>query len=341
MSALPDTTTQMITASQATNMALDEALSEDPTVLVFGEDVADREGGGIVHATRGLSSKYGTLRVRSTPISEQAILGAAVGAAIAGMRPVAEIMLMNFLTVGMDQLVNHAAKIRFMSGGQTSVPLTIRTMSGAGGGFGGQHSDMLEAWLAHVPGLKIVVPSNPSDWKGLLKACIFDDNPCVFIESTMMVITGAKSPAPQPGYILPLGKAHVARSGSDLSVIGYGRPIMDALAVAEKLATEGISVEVVDLRTVAPLDMDTVLKSVAKTKRAVIVHEAVKSFGVGAEIAARITEELFTELAAAPVRLGAKGTPVPFSSVLEQAFMCGPADIEAAIRTTVEKNRRL
>jgi len=341
MSALPETTTQTITASQATNMALDEALSEDPTVLVFGEDVADREGGGIVHATRGLSAKYGTLRVRSTPISEQAIIGAAVGAAIAGMRPVAEIMLMNFLTVGMDQLVNHAAKIRFMSGGQTSVPLTIRTMSGAGGGFGGQHSDMLEAWLAHVPGLKIVVPSNPSDWKGLLKACIFDDNPCVFIESTMMVITGAKSPAPQPGYILPLGKAHVARSGSDLSVIGYGRPIMDALAVAEKLATEGISVEVVDLRTVAPLDMDTVLKSVAKTQRAVIVHEAVKSFGVGAEIAARITEELFTELAAAPVRLGAKGTPVPFSSVLEQAFLCGRADIEAAIRTTVEKNRRL
>lgn len=341
MSALPEPTTQMITASQATNMALDEALSEDPTVLVFGEDVADREGGGIVHATRGLSAKHGTLRVRSTPISEQAILGAAVGAAIAGMRPVAEIMLMNFLTVGMDQLVNHAAKIRFMSGGQTSVPLTIRTMSGAGGGFGGQHSDMLEAWLAHVPGLKIVVPSNPSDCKGLLKACIFDDNPCVFIESTMMVITGAKSPAPQPGYILPLGKAHVARSGSDLSVIGYGRPIMDALAVAEKLATEGISVEVVDLRTVAPLDMDTVLKSVAKTKRAVVVHEAVKSFGVGAEIASRITEELFTELAAAPVRLGAKATPVPFSSVLEQAFMCGRADIEAAIRTTVEKKRRL
>src|SRR3984957_18249480 len=169
MSAVPTATPRMITGSEAANMALDEALAEDPTVLVFGEDVADREGGGIVHATKSLSAKYGSLRVRSTPISEQAILGAAVGAAIAGMRPVAEIMLMNFLTVGMDQLINHAAKIRFMSGGQTAVPLTVRTMSGAGGGFGGQHSDMLEAWLAHVPGLKIAVPSNPSDWKGLLK----------------------------------------------------------------------------------------------------------------------------------------------------------------------------
>ena len=340
MSALPETTPRMITASQAANMALDEALGEDPTVLVFGEDVADREGGGIVHATRGLSAKYGDLRVRSTPISEQAIIGAAVGAAIAGMRPVAEIMLMNFLTVGMDQLINHAAKIRFMSGGQTSVPLTIRTMSGAGGGFGGQHSDMLEAWLAHVPGLKVVIPSNPADWKGLLKACIFDDNPCVFVESTLMVMTGAKSPAPEPGHILPLGKAHVARAGTDVSVIGYGRPIVDALAVAEKLAAEGISTEVVDLRTVAPLDMETVLTSVAKTRRAVIVHEAVRSFGVGAEIAARITEELFSDLAAAPRRLGAKSTPVPFSSALEQAFMCGSVEIEAAIRATLEQKRR-
>lgn len=337
MSAAPSAMPRMITASEAANMALDEALAEDPTVLVFGEDVADREGGGIVHATKGLSTKYGSLRVRSTPIAEQAIIGAAVGAAIAGMRPVAEIMLMNFLTVGMDQLINHAAKIRFMSGGQTAVPLTIRTMSGAGGGFGGQHSDMLEAWLAHVPGLKVVVPSNPAEWKGLLKACIFDDNPCVFIESTMMVMTGAKSPAPQPGYIIPLGKAHVARPGDDVSVIGYGRPVADALAVAEKLAAEGISIEVVDLRTVSPPDMETVLNSVARTRRAVIVHEAVRSFGVGAELAARINEELFGQLAAPVRRLGAKGTPVPFSSPLEQAFMCGRADVEAAIRSTLDE----
>src|SRR3984885_13899547 len=218
---------RLISGQDATNIALDEALAADPSVLVFGEDVADDQGGGIVHATRGLSTKYGRTRVRSTPISEQAILGAAVGAAIAGMRPVAEIMLMNFITVAMDQLINHAAKIRFMSGGQTAVPLTVRTMTGAGGGFGGQHSDMLEAWLAHVPGLKVVVPSSPTEWKGLLKACIFDDNPCVFIENTMMVITGAKSPCPEPGFRIELGKANVARVGTDVTIVGYGRPIAD------------------------------------------------------------------------------------------------------------------
>jgi acetoin:2,6-dichlorophenolindophenol oxidoreductase subunit beta len=337
MSAVPSATPRMITASEAANMALDEALGEDPTVLVFGEDVADREGGGIVHATKGLSAKYGSLRVRSTPISEQAILGAAVGAAIAGMRPVAEIMLMNFLTVGMDQLINHAAKIRFMSGGQTAVPLTVRTMTGAGGGFGGQHSDMLEAWLAHVPGLKVVVPSNPTEWKGLLKACIFDDNPCVFIENTMMVITGAKSPCPEPGFRIELGKANVARVGSDVTIIGYGRPVGDALAVAEQLAGEGVSVEVVDLRTIAPLDMPTVLKSVAKTKRAVIVHEAVKSFGVGAEIATRINEELFGQLAAPVRRVASKNTPVPFSAPLEKAFLWSKEEIDSAVRSTLDR----
>jgi pyruvate/2-oxoglutarate/acetoin dehydrogenase E1 component len=337
MSAVPSTATRMITASEAGNMALDEALAEDPTVLVFGEDVADREGGGIVHATKGLSAKYGSMRVRSTPISEQAILGAAVGAAIAGMRPVAEIMLMNFLTLGMDQLINHAAKIRFMSGGQTAVPLTVRTMTGAGGGFGGQHSDMFEAWLAHVPGLKVVVPSNPTEWKGLLKACIFDDNPCVFIENTMMVITGAKSPCPEPGFRIELGKANVARTGGDVTIIGYGRPITDALGVAEKLSGEGISVEVVDLRTIAPLDMPTVLKSVAKTKRAVIVHEAVKSFGVGAEIATRINEELFGQLAAPVRRVASKNTPVPFSAPLEKAFLWSKEELENAVRSTLDK----
>jgi acetoin:2,6-dichlorophenolindophenol oxidoreductase subunit beta len=340
MNAVTNLAPRMITASEATNMALDEALAEDPTVLVFGEDVADREGGGIVHATKGLSAKYGTLRVRSTPISEQAIVGAAVGAAIAGMKPVAEIMLMNFITVAMDQLVNHAAKIRFMSGGQTSVPLTLRTMTGAGGGFGGQHSDMLEVWLAHVPGLKVVVPSNPTDWKGLLKACIFDENPCVFIENTMTVITGVKSAAPEAGYILPLGKASVARAGTDVSVIGYGRPIMDALKVADQLAAEGVSVEVIDLRTISPLDMNTVLKSVAKTKRAVVVHEAVRNFGVGAEIAAGIGEELFGQLSAPVRRVGSRNTPVPFSAPLEKAFMWSAGDILSAVRSTLDPKWR-
>ncbi|RVT94006.1 alpha-ketoacid dehydrogenase subunit beta [Sphingomonas crocodyli] len=322
-----------ITLSQATQQALDEAMAADPTVLVFGEDVADPEGGGIMGSTAGLSTKYGS-RVRSTPISEQAIAGAAVGAAIAGMRPVAEIMLMNFITVAMDMIVNHAAKTRFMSGGKTAVPLTIRTMSGAGIGAGGQHSDMYEAWLAHVPGLKVVVPSNAADQKALLKSCIFDDDPCIFVETTYIQFMKGEVPA---DYEAPLGKAKVSREGTDVSIIGYGRPILDALAVAEKLAAEGISVEVVDLRTVMPWDQETVFKSVAKTKRAVTLHEAVVQFGVGAEISSRIHEELFDTLKAPVQRVGSMNTIVPYSAPLEQNFMWSQDKIEAAIRRTLER----
>ena len=325
-------TIQKITGSQATFMALDEAMGLDPNVLVLGEDIADPEGGGIVRATHGLSSKYGN-RVRTTPISEQAIIGAAIGAAIAGKRPVAEIMLMNFMAVAMDQIVNHAAKLRYMSGGKTSVPITIRTMSGVGGGAGGQHSDMVEAWFAHTPGLKVVVPSNPADQYALLKSCIFDDDPCIFIETTM--IMRGSGPAPIPGYSVPLGKANIVRTGTDVTVIGYGRPMHDIIAVAERLAGEGVSVEVIDLRTIVPMDEAAVFASVAKTRRAVIVHEAVTRFGVGAEIAARINEELFGDLAAPVERVGARYTPVPFSKPLEQAYMWSQDRIEAAIRKTL------
>ena len=325
---------QLITGGQATLMALDEAMAADPKVILFGEDVADREGGGVMGSTSGLSTKYGDLRVRSTPISEQAIVGAAVGAAIAGMRPVAEIMLMNFVTVAMDQIVNHAAKIRFMSGGKTSVPLTIRTMSGVGLGLGGQHSDMYEAWLAHVPGLKVVVPSTPADWKGLLTSCIFDDDPCIFIETTPLVF--AKGPAPAAGHKVPLGQANVVREGSDITLISYGRPLLDALKVAEKLATEGISAEVIDLRCIVPLDEATIFNSVAKTGRAVVIHEAVKAFGVGAEISSRIHERLFQELRAPVGRIGARYSPVPYSQPLEQAYMWSEASIEAQVRETIE-----
>jgi pyruvate dehydrogenase E1 component beta subunit len=323
---------KQITCSAGTKLALEEALAADPTVLVFGEDVADPQGGGIMGSTAGLSTKFGN-RVRSTPISEQAIAGAAVGAAIAGMRPVAEIMLMNFITVAMDMIVNHAAKTRFMSGGKTGVPLTIRTMSGAGIGAGGQHSDMYEAWLAHVPGLKVVVPSNATDQKGLLTSCIFDDDPCIFIETTALQFV--KGPAPEPGYSVPLGKAAVSREGTDVTVIGYGRPILDALAVAEKLSAEGISVEVIDLRTIVPWDQETVLASVAKTGRAVTVHEAVTQFGVGAEISARIHEELFSTLKAPVQRVGSMNSIVPFSPPLEQAYMWSQDKLEAAIRKTL------
>jgi len=322
---------ETITFGQASNMAMDEAMAADERVIILGEDVADDQGGGVWKATLGLSAKYGTQRVRSTPIAEQAIVGAAVGAALLGYRPVAEIMLMNFITVGMDQLVNHAAKLRFMSGGQSSVPLTIRTASGPGRGFGGQHSDMLEAWFAHVPGLKVVTASSPADAKGLLLACIEDDDPCIFIENTATY--RAAGPAPNPGLRLPLGRAHVVRAGSDISLIGYGRPIGDALAVAEDLAKEGIFCEVVDLRTIAPFDRETILTSVAKTRRAVIVHEAVREFGVGAEIASLIHEELFGELKAPCQRVGASFSAVPFSPPLEQAYMVGRAKIEQAARS--------
>ena len=327
-------TTKQITGAQATLMALDYAMSLDDDVIVFGEDVADREGGGILKATQGLSTKYGDARVRSTPISEQAIAGAAVGAAIAGKKPVAEIMLMNFITVAMDQIINHAAKIRFMSGGRTRVPLTIRTMTGAGAGTGGQHSDMLEAWLAHTPGLKVVVPSNPMDQKGLLHSCIMDEDPCIFIENTILM--RSRGPAPPVDHQVPLGKANIVRAGTDVTLIGYGRPMGDLAAVGERLAHDGISAEVIDLRTIVPMDKEAILRSVAKTRRAIIVHEAVRSFGVGAEISSIIHEELFSDLRAPVRRIGAKYTPVPFAKSLETEYLWTAAEIEQAAREICE-----
>jgi pyruvate dehydrogenase E1 component beta subunit len=331
---IPDqTATKSLTFAAACNEALAEALELDDSVFLLGEDIADEQGGGVFKVTTGLSSRFGTSRVRSTPISEQAIMGAAIGAALAGMRPVAEIMLMNFLTVAMDQLFNHAAKLRYMSGGQTGVPLTVITTTGAGAQFGAQHSDMLEAWLAHAAGLRVVVPSNPSDAKGLLLSCIFDDDPCVFVENSLLL--QASGPVPVSAAPIPLGRANVVREGDDVTVIAYGRPMHDVNAVAEGLAGEGIGVEVIDLRSIAPLDFDTVLTSVAKTTRAVVVHEAVQAFGVGAEVAARITEELWGELQGPVRRVGALQVPVPYAAGLEAAYLPGRADIEQAIRSVV------
>jgi pyruvate/2-oxoglutarate/acetoin dehydrogenase E1 component len=323
------------TFGQAINMALDEAMALDRRVILLGEDIADEQGGGVFGATKGLSAKYGIERVKSTPIAEQAIVGAAVGAALVGYRPVAEIMLMNFMTVAMDQVVNHAAKLRFMSGGQIHVPLTIRTATGAGAGFGGQHSDMLEAWFAHVPGIKVVMASNPADAKGLLLSCIFDDDPCLFIEHTMAY--GMSGPAPEPGYRVPLGKAVVVREGTDVSIISYGNAVRESLAVAEEFAGSGISVEILDLRTIAPFDKEAVLASVAKTRRAVVVHEAVRDFGVGAEISSLIHEHLFDDLKAPVQRIGSAFAPVPFSPVLEMAFLFSGKDISAAITRTMRR----
>ncbi|MDP9083747.1 MAG: alpha-ketoacid dehydrogenase subunit beta [Pseudomonadota bacterium] len=318
---------------QAINLALHDALQDDSSVILLGEDVADPEGGGVAGATRGLSSKFGP-RVRSTPIAEQAIIGAAIGASIVGMRPVAEIMLMNFTTVAMDMLVNHAAKLRFMSGGQTHVPITVRTMTGAGRSSGGQHCDYLEAWFAHTAGMKVVVPSSPAEAYGLLRSCIEDDDPCMFIENMPGYWTPG-APAVS-GTRIPLGKAHVLLPGSDVTVISYGPQIPRVLAAADKLAQHGISVEVLDLRTISPWDRDTVLASVAKTRRAVTVHEAVTPFGVGAEISSVIHEQLFDQLKRPVQRVGAAFCPVPYSKPLETAFVPGSEQIEAAIRATLE-----
>jgi pyruvate dehydrogenase E1 component beta subunit len=325
------TEVQTMTFAEATRQALNDAMEDDPTVFCLGEDIGDRQGGGTFKATAGLSTRFGEARVRTTPISEQAIIGAAIGAANVGMRPVAEIMLMNFISVCMDQLVNHAAKMRFMSGGQATVPMTVRTATGAGGGFGAQHSDMLEAWLAHTPGLKVVVPSTPADAYGLLTSCIFDDDPCIVIENTLLYFQGATGEAPPRGHRVPLGQANVVRAGSDLTVVTYGKPLGDVLALADDLAREGTNLEVIDLRSIAPWDETTVLNSVARTRRAVIVHEAVQRFGVGAEVSSRITEELFSDLAAPVRRVGALHCPVPFSAPLEQAYLPGPDRLRSVV----------
>ena len=322
-----------ISMVKAINRAIDEAMAEDEGVILLGEDVAAKQGGGVFKISSGLTEKYGEHRIRATPISEQAIMGACVGAALAGFRPIAEIMLMNFVTVCMDQIVNHAAKLRFMSGGQTNVPLVIRTTTGVGVGFGGQHSDMLEAWFAHVPGLKIVTPSNPADAQGLMRSAIACNDPVIFIENILCY--GMMAEAPEAGHRVPLGKAAVTREGSDCSIITYGRTVIDAVAVADQLAEEGISVEVIDLRTIAPYDEETVLASVRKTGRAVVLHEAVKAYGTGAEISARLHEALFNELKAPVQRIGGAFSAVPMANALEQAWIPTKDGIKAAVRATM------
>lgn len=328
----PSTGRGPISFVAALNEALAQALEDDPSVLVLGEDIADPSG-GVFGVTKGLSTKYGN-RVRSTPISEQAIVGAAIGAALAGMRPIAEIMLMNFMQVAMDMVTNHAAKLRYMSGGQTGVPLTIRTAAGAGKQFGAQHSEMLEAWLIHIPGLKVVVPSTPADAKGLLTSCIFDDDPCIVIEQHHHYFT-SKGEVPAGSHRVPLGQAAIRREGRDVTVVSYGRQVEDALIAAAALEGDGISVEVIDLRTIAPWDERAVLESVARTRRTIIVHEAVQRGGFGAEVAGRINEELFGQLDAPVLRVGAPFTPIPYAAELENAYLPGATEIQSAIRTVM------
>jgi pyruvate dehydrogenase E1 component beta subunit len=318
---------------QAVNQALADAMAADPTVLVLGEDVADPEEGGVVGVTRGLSTRFGN-RVRSTPISEQAIIGAAIGASLAGYKPVAEIMLMNFTAVAMDMIVNHAAKLRFMSGGQTHVPIVIRTMTGTGFASGGQHSDYLEAWFAHTAGIKVVAPATPDDAYGLMRAAIEDPDPVLFIENGPSYWTPGTPP--ETDHHVPIGKARLISSGADVTIVTYSRLVHEAVAAVAALAAKNISAELIDLRSVSPWDREMVLASIAKTGRALIVHEAVTPFGAGAEISAVINEDLFGKLKAPVKRLGGAFCPVPFSKPLEAAFAPQNADIVAAAEILVQ-----
>jgi len=331
VSAIPNTGASQMTILAAINNALADAMEADDRVLLLGEDVADTEEGGVVGVTKGLSSRFGNHRVRSTPISEQAIVGAAIGASLVGWKPVAEIMLMNFTTVAMDMIVNHAAKLRYMSGGQTHVPITIRTMTGAGIGNGGQHSDYLEAWFAHTAGMKVIAPSNPVDAYGLLRSCIDDPDPCLFIEN----LPGYWAPgdAPTKGTRVPLGQAKIVRQGSDVTVISYSRMMVEATNALQLADSKGISVELIDLRSISPWDKPTIVESAAKTGRVLIVHEAVTPFGVGAEIASTLSEALFGRLKKPVMRLGAAYTPVPFSKPLEAAHAPNAERIAQAIKT--------
>jgi len=315
---------------QAINAALADAMEADDNVIALGEDLADPEEGGVCGVTRGLSTRFGNARVRSTPISEQAIIGAAIGASLVGFRPVAEIMLMNFTTVAMDMIVNHAAKLRFMSGGQTHVPIVIRTMTGTGFSSGGQHCDYLEAWFAHTAGIKVVAPSSPVDAYGLMRSAIEDPDPVLFIENLPTYWT--PDLAPKKDHRVPIGKANTLARGSDVTIIAYARMVQEALPAVAALAEQGISAELIDLRTIAPWDREAVVESVGRTGRAIIVHEAVTPFGVGAEISAVLNEELFGRLKAPVRRLGGAFCPVPFSKPLETAFAPRTDDIVAAAK---------
>jgi pyruvate/2-oxoglutarate/acetoin dehydrogenase E1 component len=315
---------------QALNEALQEEMAADSRVFLLGEDIID-PWGGTFRVTEGLSTRFGLARVRETPISEAAIVGCAIGAALLGMRPVAEIMFLDFTAMAMDQIVNQAAKLRYMTGGQVSVPIVIRTAGGAGRASAAQHSQSLEAWFSHVPGLKVVLPSTPYDAKGLLKAAIRDPDPVVFIEHKMNY--GTKGDVPEDDYVVPLGVADVKRPGKDLTVIATSRQVLRALDAAEQVAQEdGYDVEVIDPRTLYPLDKATIVDSIKKTKRALVVYEAAKRGGWGAELVSEIVEDAFDYLDAPVLRVAAKNTPIPCAPVMEEFVIPKVEDIVAGIR---------
>ena len=322
-----------LTYREAVRETLGKALREDESVFIMGEDIA--EMGGSMAVTQGLLDEFGSGRVRNTPISEMAIVGSGIGAAIQGMRPIVEIMYEDFLTISMEQLVNQAAKHRTMSGGQVKVPLTIRTQGGAGWSPGAQHAQQLEAWFVHVPGLKVVFASTPEDVRGLLWSAIYDDNPVVFFEHrTLYPIKGEVPDELEP---IPLGKARIHREGTDVTVVATGRLVHESLQAAEEAEKDGISVEVVDPRTLLPLDEEAIVGSVRKTTRCVTAHEAVTRGGFGAELAAVIQHGAFDWLDAPIERVGAKFAPLAFAPALEQWSIPHAADVLDAIRRTVAR----
>jgi len=317
-----------ITFVESLRMTLKEEMDRDPSLMLIGEDIG--RYGGIFGVTKGLLEEFGPHRVRSTPISESAIIGSALGAAMTGIRTVAEIMYVDFTTCAMDQIVNQVAKMRYMSGGKAKIPLVIRTQEGGGRGNAAQHSQSLEALFLHIPGLKIVMPSTPYDARGLLKTAIRDDNPVMFIEHKLLYAT--KGFIPDGEFLIPFGQADVKRKGKDVTVIAISYMVMKALRAAERLAEEGVDVEVIDLRTLVPLDLETLLQSVRKTNRVVIVHEGCRRGGIGAEIACNIMEEAFDFLDAPIQRVGALNVPIPYSEPLENAVIPSEEEIATAVK---------
>jgi acetoin:2,6-dichlorophenolindophenol oxidoreductase subunit beta len=318
---------------EAVRDALSRAMREDDNVFILGQDIA--EMGGSMGVTQGMLDEFGPERVRNTPISEMALVGSAIGAAIQGMRPVAEVMYEDFMTLASEQIVNQAAKHRYMSGGQLKVPVTVRTQGGAGWSPGAQHAQQLEAWFSHIPGLKVVFASTPTDVRGLLWSAIYDDNPVVFFEHRTLY--GLKEEVPDELEPIEIGKARVHREGNDVTVVAIGRLVHEAIAAADEAESQGISVEVVDPRTLLPLDEETIVNSVKKTNRCVVAHEAVTRMGFGAEIAAVVQHQAFDYLDAPIERVGAKFTPLPFAPVMEEYVVPHAADVLAAVKRTVAR----
>jgi acetoin:2,6-dichlorophenolindophenol oxidoreductase subunit beta len=323
-----------VTYREAVRDALSQAMRTDDRIFIMGEDIA--EMGGSMGVTQGMLDEFGPERVRNTPISEIGIVGTGIGAAIQGMLPVVEIMYEDFLTISMEQIVNQAAKHRTMSGGQVKVPLTIRTQGGAGWSPGAQHAQQLEAWFVHVPGLKVVFASTPEDVRGLLWSSIYDSNPVLFFEHRTLY--PLKGDVPEQIDPIPLGKARVHREGTDVTVVATGRLVHEALKAADEAEQDGVSVEVVDPRTLSPLDTETIVESVKKTTRCVTAHEAVVQGGFGAELAAVIQHGAFDYLDAPIERVGAKFAPLPFAPVMEEWCVPHAADVLAAIKRTVERS---